>query len=284
MSISDTVWGRASAKTFRKLRIRQVRLGNCSVLVHISISDLVAEALRVIHARGIELPETIPGWVPYQEGLTPQEYGLAFEPGHLPDDLHEPLLDLGFTVSDDVVAFSLGIQEAGTLSNEVETARVRRLAPNLPKDPDAWQTHLPGERTLKAGCKGDDVQFVQYALGCDHTDGVYNPETTQTVMLLQRMYNLRQTGIMDDNAWMALLPTTSRYDISYGDSGSIVRVLQAALAAYDWDDEVLVTGRFDQITLRAVKHLQDTFGLRTSGVMGAPEWAVLLGRPVRRVG
>lgn len=279
----ETMWGNAAVKTFRKRCIRQVRTATSSVLVHAAIADITSEALRLAEAAGCTFPEEIPGYTAYTDGSTPREWGLGFVLPGLPAELAEAFLTLGLAVDGDEVTFQGDAVLAAELSSWVEAERVHRMTPHLEKDPDAWQTCSPGTRRLAAGAKGDDVQFVQYALGCEHTDGVYSPETTQTVMLLQRMYNQRQTGVMDEDAWAALLPTTLRMAVEYGETGSTVRVLQAALLAYDWEPAVAVTGRFDQITLRGVRHLQDTYGLRASGVMGAPEWAALLGRPVRRV-
>jgi peptidoglycan hydrolase-like protein with peptidoglycan-binding domain len=181
------------------------------------------------------------------------------------------------------LVFTGSIEEARELSSTVEQDRVIRLTPQLEKDPEAWQTHLPGARTIRAGSKGDDVQFVQMALNCPTQDGTYDLSTTETVMALQSRWNMRQSGVMDEDTWKALLPTTGNYLVEFGDTSFAVRILQAALYAYDWDSDVVVTGRFDTATLRAVRALQDTYGLRLSGVMGGPEWAALLGRPVRVV-
>lgn len=276
-------WGNPASKTFRKKHVRQVRMATCTVLVHIELADLVAEILRSAEAAGTQLPDTLGGWVPYVDGATPREAGLAFEapPGVSAADwpgwyeARDPAEDAIYLVYSGTPAQAL---ESATRSEE---ARVSTLNPQVEKSPDAWQTMLPGARTLKVGCRGDDVQFIQFALGCVITDGVWDLGTTEAVMMLQGRWNQRQTGIMDDEAWMALLPTASNHRIEYGDSGPMVRLLQAALLAYDWDEDIMVTGRYDQITLRGVKSLQDTYGIRPSGAMTGPEWAALLGRSVR---
>jgi peptidoglycan hydrolase-like protein with peptidoglycan-binding domain len=260
-------------------------MSSCSVLVHSDIADLVAGILRSAEAAGTQLPETLGGWVPYVDGTDPREFGLAFEsPSGIEDvdrpgwysfndpETHTPYMVYGGTPA-----------EAAESAADLEEARVSALHPQMEKDATAWQTCRPGERTLSAGMKGDDVQFIQYALGAIHTDGVYDVNTTQAVMALQGRWGQRQTGIMDETAWKALLPTAINFRIEFGDAGVVVRLLQAALVAYDWDDDVIVSGRFDQVTLRGVKNLQDTYGLRPSGAMAGPEWAALLGRPVRDV-
>jgi hypothetical protein len=286
--MAENPWGRPAVKTFRKRNIRQVKSATTSVLVHQDIADIVAEVLRLVEATGYKfMVGQTGGWVPYTGAPghlhTYREYGLALEvPPHA---INPPP---GFAwAGDDVPGWMIYVgtpEEARAHSAATEEERVVRLTPQLPKDADAWQTCGPGCRTLKEGDKGDDVQFVQFALGTVTHDGVYDRYTADAVRALQSRFNQEQTGILDDSTWKALLPTTSNFMLDYGDVGPMVRVLQAALLAYDWEPEVYVTGRFDQVTLGGVKHLQDTFGLRTTGTMRGPEWAALLGRPVRDVG
>lgn len=276
-------WGNPASKTFRKKHIRQVRLATCTVLVHIELADLVAEILRTVEASGTRLPDTLGGWVPYVDGKDPRESGLAFQiPPGLPSG-GMPGWEAYSSGRAHYLRYTGTPADAADAALHSEERRVAALNPQLEKPADAWQTCLPGARTLTAGCRGDDVQFVQLALNCVTSDGVYDVHTTGAVMALQGRWGQRQTGILDETTWKALLPTAINHRIEHGDSGFVVRLLQAALIAYDWDEEVIVTGRFDQPTMRGVKRLQDNYGLRPSGAMAGAEWAALLGRSVRNV-
>jgi peptidoglycan hydrolase-like protein with peptidoglycan-binding domain len=284
----EQAWGNPASKTFRKKHVRQVRMASCTVLVHIELADLVAEILRTAEAAGTQLPETLGGWVPYVSGEDPREFGLSFQVPPQLAGLPSAPVEGWFRYTepdtgDEYLSYTGTPAEAAEAAVRAEEARVAALNPQVEKPADAWQTCLPGERTLKAGSKGDDVQFIQYALGCVITDGVYDFGTTEAVMALQGRWGQRQTGIMDETAWKALLPTAINHRVEYGDNGFVIRVLQAALLAYDWDDDIVITGRFDQFTLRGVKRLQDNYGIRPSGAMSGPEWAALLGRSVRNV-
>lgn len=289
--MAENPWGRPAVKTFRKRNIRQVKSATTSVLVHTDIADIVAELLRTIEATGFVFhTDRIGGWVPYTASTgyleTYREYGLALE---VPT-LESVPVPQGFTLQPQdppgPTAWLVYIgtpEEARAHSTATEEERVVRLTPQIEKEPDAWQTFGPGYRELREGDKGDDVHFVQFALNARTTDGVYDEWTTEAVSALQARFNQTRSGVMDMNTWNALLPTTGNFMISYGDSGPVVRLLQAALLAYDWEPDCVVTGRYDNVTMRGVKHLQDTYGLRQTGAMGGPEWAALLGRPVRSV-
>ncbi len=64
-------------------------------------------------------------------------------------------------------------------------------------------------RTLKKGCRGDDVKTLQRALNLS-PDGVFGPLTEKAVIEFQRKHSLDADGIVGAKTWAALGVTDSR--------------------------------------------------------------------------
>lgn len=274
-------WGSPAGKAFRKCSIRPVTVGGTSILIHSELVDITAEIIQLAVDQGIHLPEKLGGWIPYVDGRNPQETGKAFIcPKGLPPESHEVW---DFWTSGPLLIFRGSIDHARELSVLAESQRVVRLVPKVAKPVDVWQTFPPGERSLNVGDKGDDVQFFQMVYDFPDQDGVMDDSLSELVAYIQRRNGLMQTGVIDDDVWRVVLPTTLNYRMGYGTSGNMVRVLQAILVAYDWSSELTINGRFDQATMQTVRSLQATYGLRETGEMAMPEWSILLGKAPRSV-
>lgn len=276
-------WGSPATKTFRKMHIRKVKVGESSVFLHIEIVDIVAEILSSAAARGTHLPEKLGGWVPpvagtSKEALLPHNYGVVL-------DYFEGMEfeAWGFQRLDDAsIIFCEDIESARSLSATAESARMLRLAEGEPvRPPDSlWYSGRPGVRELSVGDRGDDVVFLQELFSASDRDGIFSPGFSGYVSRLQERNGIEQTGTVTDHTWRLILPKETRFAVSRGDAGHNVRVLQAMIVAYDWNNCLRVTGRFDYSTAVTIRRLQYAVGLRITGKVRAPEWSYLLGRNV----
>jgi peptidoglycan hydrolase-like protein with peptidoglycan-binding domain len=277
-------WGNPRVPTFRKKYIRPVKSGAWSILIHAALVDMVSEILESVTASGIHLTEEPVGWIPYVDGGSPLEEGRSlYLPGGFPDDaFHDWGFDRvpGFA---DTFTFPGSADQARELAVKAEVVRSLRCMPALKKPDGSPVTVFPGDREVRLGDYGDDVRAFQMTYACPTQDGECDRATLDLAAYIQRRNGAAVTGTIDEYAWMAVLPTTLNMSQEYGCSGNIVRLLQAVLYCYDWDSELMVSGRYDQQTMSAIQRLQDTYGLRTSGVTGPAEWAILLGKQVRSV-
>lgn len=268
-------WGNPGVNTFKKKFIRTVKACGTTVQVHAFIADLVSEVIESAATRGVQIPEEIQGW-------TPGALGTGFElfPGLSGEDYER----WQFVAHDGSVVFEGSATEAKKLSKQAESERVLRSVNNEPLGL-VWETRPPGCREVVLGDRGNDVLFFQMYVGMNNQEGVCIEETLAYGKQWQKRNGTPVTDSLDDSVWNSILPTTLNFQVEYGSSGLVVRALQCLLVAYDWaPEDMVVTGRFDQVTYAAVKSLQDTYGIRSSGACDLPEWAVLLGHPVRHVG
>lgn len=260
-------WGNPLAKTFARKNIRRVQLGLTTLQVHKDIQDIV-HALVTSH--GAQLPPAAKSWQPPEQGetLTHYHYGLSFEkPAHLAG-----FEKFGFEEDHDYLVFTRSPEEAQRLADNVEAARVS-TPPRV--ETTLWKHCTPGTRELKPGDKGDDVVFLQLATGCPSHGGTFDRETAAYVRLLNE-----RLGVGGDTAheetWLGLLRYRSNHVLERGNTGLRVRVFQAALVAYDWDNNLEITGWFDRPTEQAVRQMQETLGLRVTGRVRLPEWTAAL--------
>ena len=64
-------------------------------------------------------------------------------------------------------------------------------------------------KTIKRGCKGDEVTTLQQALHIT-ADGDFGPKTEAAVIVFQKSHNLTPDGIVGPMTWAALGVTDSR--------------------------------------------------------------------------
>jgi peptidoglycan hydrolase-like protein with peptidoglycan-binding domain len=59
--------------------------------------------------------------------------------------------------------------------------------------------------TLRRGDRGDDVRFLQGAIGARPVDGIFGPKTEQAVRLFQQANGLKVDGICGPQTWRRIL-------------------------------------------------------------------------------
>lgn len=101
------------------------------------------------------------------------------------------------------------------------------------------------------------------------TDARFGPLTDAAVRNWQNRIKAKATGVMDDVAWRALLPT-----LAPGATGQAVTALQEELTQAGYS--VPVTGTFDARTAEAVKQFQTKHRIEPTGQVTHVVWARLL--------
>ncbi len=129
-------------------------------------------------------------------------------------------------------------------------------------------------------------------------DGFYGEDTANAVRTFQSIFNLAQTGVVDEATWYQIayiyisvkklaelnseglsieeasvdIPST----LSSGAEGEAVRVLQYHLAVigayYQSITPAAITGLYDTQTEQSVRSFQQTFGLAQTGVVDEATW------------
>lgn len=163
---------------------------------------------------------------------------------------------------------------------------------------------------LSLGSFGRDVSIIQNELNrirqnypaipqIAEVDGIYSADTEAAVKAFQKIFHLKQTGIVDSATWYrikyiyndvkglgelfseGLSPEEleSPFEVSWqeGDSGVWVKLIQyyvRALACYYKDVPLIeITGYFGPETTDAVKALQTKYKIIIDGVVGIQTWA-----------
>lgn len=281
--MTDTLpltWGNPGVKTFKKEHIRQVAASGTTSQVNAKILDIVAGLFNHAQRHGVELPKQITGWVAPKSGgpFSPAHHGIAIE--NIPG-LAAIAGTYGFEAQGPLLVFTGDIDAARAVADQAATEDMLAMVAGetrVERPADSWGTDRPGIRELTTGARGDDVQFFQMVYNAPNQGGTWDEWCTGLAAHMQQRWGIAVTGTTTPDLWRGILPNTLNYSISYGEDGHIVRVLQAAISAYDWDPYVRVNGRFDQDTLAAVQEIQKSYGLRVNPAVGPAEWAILLGR------
>jgi hypothetical protein len=155
--------------------------------------------------------------------------------------------------------------------------------------------------TLTPGTRGEAVRIIQLQLNrilgrytnqiINPVDGVYGPQTRDSVLMFQRLYNLPQTGNIDRRTWYEIgriyaiekalwemYSEGERFSIGttpptrvlrQGDTGALVVELQFLLdfiSLYHPEIPfVAQTSRFDALTTEGVRAFQRLFGITADG-------------------
>ena len=184
--------------------------------------------------------------------------------------------------------------------NIVQNVPVSGLRPSAPAAP------------LALGSGGNDVTNVQIRLNrisknypaipkINPTDGIYGVETEQAVRTFQEIFNLPQTGIVNEATWYRIqyifasvkrlneltsegltpqeIGSAYPYALRLGDSGNYVSVVQYYLAFIGAFNPALppigITGYFNEETRDAVYAFQKYAGLPVDGIVGEQTWNLL---------
>lgn len=122
-------------------------------------------------------------------------------------------------------------------------------------------------------------------------DGIYGPETVAAVRGFQQTASLPVTGEVDRRTWDAIVaayralrqealpievyPSTT-YIIREGDDGTLVYMVQVMLNAladrYIDLSSVPVSGKYDAMTTKAVREMQERADLPTTGIVDQSTW------------
>ena len=179
----------------------------------------------------------------------------------------------------------------------VRTDEIRAVSPSFPG------------MTLTPGNIGNDVQTVQIQLNrvarnfpaipkIAETDGVYDANVAESVRVFQGIFDLPQTGTVNEATWdqlsyiyvsvkkLAELGSEGlRYEeiqrdfpaeLREGDYGNAVRAFQYYLAVvgayYERVQRIEINGEFDAATVSALRDFQRLFGLPPTGVADRRTW------------
>ncbi len=165
------------------------------------------------------------------------------------------------------------------------------LEPSTTVGTQSVKTTATFTRTMKKGCKGDDVKSLQKRLKTlgyysSTADGKFGSGTEKAVKAFQKKKKLKQDGVVGKTTFKAIYATTTApptptpsvdptksggYDnqvtLKKGDRGSDVVDLQTALKKKGYFTGT-VTGIFGSETKDAVSRFQRSVGLDGDGVAG----------------
>lgn len=179
----------------------------------------------------------------------------------------------------------------------VRASEIRAAVPSYPEIPQ------------ETGMVGNDVQTIQIQLNriaqnfpaipkIAETDGVYDEQTARAVRVFQSVFDLPQTGIVNEATWYRLsyiyvsvkrlaelqsegldygeLQRTFPNTLREGDYGNAVRTFQYYLAVigayYASVLPLRITGDYDAETAASVRSFQQTYGLPQTGIADRKTW------------
>lgn len=182
---------------------------------------------------------------------------------------------------------------------------VKSLSELISEGVTLQEAELPYDSVLKAGSSGTQVRLVQYYLDVlayfngnipiIALNGIYDSATEDAVKAFQQIYNLPQSGEIDQSTWDRLneayratvngIPPSfygnraklyPGYFLSEGMNNDDVTDLQTYLnligTVYPEIPEITVTGYFGPQTREAVTAFQRSFGIEPTGAVGAVTW------------
>lgn len=129
---------------------------------------------------------------------------------------------------------------------------------------------------VKQGAKGDLVYAIQYLLRAHgyslSADGQFGPQTASAVKAFQQAEGLVADGIVGSNTWQALIQGNT---VQKGSSGDGVKAAQYLLK-HKHGHDIEVDGVFGGNTDKAVRALQEVYGLTVDGIVGKNTWKALV--------
>ena len=120
------------------------------------------------------------------------------------------------------------------------------------------------------------VTAIQYLLRAEGyalaADGTFGPQTRSAVKSFQGTEGLTVDGIVGPNTWQALI---KGHTLKKGDSGDEVKAVQHLLK-HKHGYSVAIDGTFGGETDKAVRKLQEAYGLTVDGIVGKNTWKALV--------
>lgn len=124
---------------------------------------------------------------------------------------------------------------------------------------------------------GPEVVAIQYLLRAEGyslaADGTFGPQTTSAVKNFQQKKGLAVDGIVGPNTWKALV---QGHTVKSSNSGDAVRAVQYLLVHKHGYSSITVDGVFGRGTDKAVRDLQNVYGLTADGIVGQNTWKALV--------
>lgn len=125
-------------------------------------------------------------------------------------------------------------------------------------------------------------------------DGIFGAQTQNAVMEFQRLFNLPQSGVIDDETWEKIYSEyknilkkfsepsktsvfpSPHFVIKANDENGIVYVIQAMLKALGGEistiPDVEISGKYDEGTQKAVLNIQNAAGISETGDVNKETW------------
>jgi peptidoglycan hydrolase-like protein with peptidoglycan-binding domain len=145
------------------------------------------------------------------------------------------------------------------------------------EEPSPTPYEVPDWPLVRNGDTGPEVRAIQHLLRSHNynvnVDGIFGPQTRQTVIAFQNDKNIGADGIVGPNTWARLIQGKM---IDQGSTGQAVRALQVLLREKFGYNAVTVDGDFGPITKDAVEDFQDEYNLAVDGIVGPDTWQALV--------
>lgn len=187
-------------------------------------------------------------------------------------------------------------------------ASVKRLAELNSEGLSLGEISLQYPELLSEGMRGTSIRILQYMLSVvsayypevsspGNIDGIFGPQTRESVIAFQRLRGLTQDGIVGRETWNALyntyitiyqnqqqyfgggIPLYPGYNLLLGSRGTPVTQLQQMLnqlaSVYPEIPSLPETGFFGEMTREAVIAAQNLFGLEPTGIANFLTWTTI---------
>lgn len=136
--------------------------------------------------------------------------------------------------------------------------------------------------TLHVGDKGPEVAVLRYLLqeweilpAQQSTPEQFDQPLSQLIQKLQKDKGMIPTGVVGTQTWLRLIGPEFLWKRAKFDRS--IMGLQYVLRQKFGAQAVQITGKYDDVTERAVKAFQQAAGLKADGMVGGHTWSALLG-------
>jgi peptidoglycan hydrolase-like protein with peptidoglycan-binding domain len=254
-----------------------VQVDGKTARVNMRIQAVAQRCLEELSRLSVDFPDDIPSFDP--AGTDAQKIGISFRlPLQRTPEVAETLTRWRFKgrqVGNGApeFVFTGTPAEATELGDAAATERFAEFETEEVSGPSPYR--WPGYRDILPNDTGQDVAFLQLLLGAKQQDGRAGDDLFRVVRRFQEMRGGAKTGAINAELWARIIPRKLPTLYS-GETGFLVRVLQAGLAAQELTT-TRVTGVWGTLTTKDVRQLQRENGLQTRQFIRDPEWSLILG-------